>query len=45
MRATLTTLAEILGLAAVSAGVWLIYEPAGLIVAGLALVLLGVASA
>lgn len=41
MRSMLTTLVELVGLAAISAGCGLIWEPIGVIVAGLALVLVG----
>lgn len=41
MRATLTTLAEVAGLAAISTGCWLYSVVLGLIAAGSALVLIG----
>lgn len=44
-RGALTTLAELAGLAAISAGCWRIYEPAGLIAAGIGLVLIGMVQA
>ncbi len=41
MRAALTTALEVVGLATISAGCWLITPVAGLIAAGSALVLIG----
>lgn len=41
----MTTLCELLGLAAVVLGTWLIYIPAGIIVLGLALILVSVLAA
>lgn len=45
MRATLTTLAELAGIAAVSVGCWLILPAAGLIAAGAGLIAVGVRQA
>jgi hypothetical protein len=45
MRALLTTIGEILGAGLVSYGAWMLNHPAGLIVAGLALIGLSVAAA
>ena len=45
VRTTLTTLAELLGFAAIAYGCWLIAEPLGLIAAGIALIVVGVRSA
>lgn len=45
MRNIVTTLAEIVGLALVAVGAGMVYLPAGVIVAGLAFVLIGWTSA
>lgn len=43
MRATMTTVLEVVGLAVLSAGAALAWVPAGLMVAGLSMVLVGAA--
>lgn len=45
MRALLTTLAEVAGVASIAVGCWLIFPPAGLIAAGLGAIAIGVAAA
>ena len=45
MRSALTTLAELIGIAAISVGSGLIYLPAGIICAGFCLLLLGILAA
>jgi hypothetical protein len=45
LRSVLTTLVEVIGLAAVSVGFGLIWLPLGIICAGIALVLVGVLAA
>jgi hypothetical protein len=44
-RGFLTTLAELAGLASITAGCWQVYPPAGLIAAGIGLVLVGMVQA
>jgi hypothetical protein len=41
MRATLTTLAELVGAVLITAAAWLVWLPAGLLVAGVFLLLFG----
>lgn len=45
MRATLTTLSEVVGFALVSAGCWMVLPAAGVIAAGVGLVAVGVSQA
>lgn len=42
LRGILTTVAEVVGLVAISAGCWLIWPPVGLIAAGIGLIAVGV---